>query len=106
MVLLMSIKSSTLDLLVDRKMTNVSGFTSALSNMGQVDNLGLEFSLNAKIMDTKNFKWNGSLSFYTNQNKIVHLYGTMKDVLDDQGNVIGQVEDDDRSKWLVYWSSD
>ena len=95
-------KSSTLDLLVDRKMTNVSGFTSALSNMGQVDNLGLEFSLNAKIMDTKNFKWNGSLSFYTNQNKIVHLYGTMKDVLDDQGNVIGQVEDDDRSNgWFI-----
>jgi TonB-linked SusC/RagA family outer membrane protein len=100
-------KSSTLDLLVDRKMTNVSGFTSALSNMGQVDNLGLEFTLNAKIIDSKNLKWNGTLTFYTNRNKVVHLYGTMKDVLDEQGNVIGQVEDDDKNNgWFIGRSID
>lgn len=95
-------KASTLDLLVDRKMTNVSGFTSALSNMGEVDNLGLEISLNAKIIDDKNFKWNGNVTFYTNKNKIVHLYGTMVNVLDAQGKVTGQKEDDDiNNGWFI-----
>lgn len=95
-------KSSTLDLLVNRKMTNVSGFTSALSNMGQVDNFGLEFSLNAKIINNENFKWNGSITFSTNKNKILHLYGTMKNVLDADGKVIGKIEDDDTNNgWFI-----
>ncbi len=95
-------KSSTLDLLVDRKMTNVSGFTSTVANMGQVDNLGLELSLSAKLVDTKNFRWNGNVTFYTNKNKIVHLYGNIEDVLDEEGNVIGQKESDDlNNNWFI-----
>ena len=95
-------KARTLDLLVDRKMTNVSGFTSALSNMGEVDNLGLEISLNAKIIDNANFKWNGNVTFSTNKNKIVHLYGTMVNVVDAQGKITGQKEDDDiNNGWFI-----
>jgi hypothetical protein len=83
-------------------MTNVSGFTSALSNMGQVDNSGFELSLNAKLIDNQNFKWDGNITFSTNKNEIVHLYGTMVDVLDDQGVVIGQVEADDKNNgWFI-----
>ena len=94
--------ASTLDLLVDRKMPNVSGFTEAVANLGQVDNRGLELSLNAKLIDNKNFKWNGSLIFNTNKNKIVSLYGDMEDVLDSNGNVIGQREKDDtNNKWFI-----
>lgn len=95
-------KASTRDLLVDRKMTNVSGFVSTVANMGQVDNVGVELSLNAKIMDVKDFRWDGSVTFYTNKNKIVHLYGNMEDVLDEEGNVIGQKESDDKNnRWFI-----
>ncbi|WP_106832019.1 SusC/RagA family TonB-linked outer membrane protein [Parabacteroides pacaensis] len=95
-------KSSTLDLLVDRKMTNVSGFTSTVANMGQIDNVGVELNLNARIMEIENFRWDGSFTFYTNKNKIVHLYGNMTDVTDEEGNVIGQREADDlNNKWFI-----
>ena len=95
-------KASTMDLLVDRKMTNVSGFTSTVANMGQVDNVGFEFSLNARIMDTRDFDWDGNVTFYTNKNKIVHLYGNMEDILDADGNVIGQKESDDKNnRWFI-----
>ena len=95
-------KTSTRDLLVDRKMTNVSGFLSTVDNMGQVDNIGFELGLNAKIVDIKDFCWNGSFSFYTNKNKIVHLYGNKVDILDTEGNVIGQKESDDKNNgWFI-----
>lgn len=95
-------KSSTVDLLVDRRMPNVSGFSSVVSNMGQVDNLGFELNLNAKIVDSENFKWNGNITFYTNQNKIAHLYGNRVDVLDVDGKIIGTKEADDQSNgWFI-----
>lgn len=95
-------RASTLDLLVDRKMTNVSGFTSTVANMGQIDNTGIEVSLNVKIMDRKNFRWDAGATFYSNKNKIVHLYGNMEDILDDDGNVVGQRESDDiNNRWFI-----
>ena len=34
--------------------------------------------------------------------KIKHLYGNMKNILDADGNIIGQVEDDDiTNKWFI-----
>lgn len=95
-------KASTLDLLVDRKMTNVSGFTSTVANMGQIDNIGVELNLNARILETENFRWDGNVTFYTNKNKIMHLYGNRVDVLDEAGNVVGQKEADDlNNKWFI-----
>ena len=94
--------ASTLDLLVDRKMTNVSGFTSTVANMGQVDNTGIEVSLNSKIMERKNFRWDGTVTFTTNKNKIVHLYGNMEPILDANGKVIGEKEADDiNNGWFI-----
>lgn len=40
--------------------------------------------------------------YSTNRNEIKHLYGNMVDVLDDEGNVIGQREDDDvQNGWYI-----
>jgi len=95
-------KASTLDLLVSRKMPNVSGFTETIANMGQVDNTGLEVALNSMIMKHDNFQWEGNVTFYTNKNKIVHLYGTYEDILDEKGNVIGRKElSDIGNRWFI-----
>lgn len=95
-------RQSTLDLLVDRALPNIVGTESVVSNLGQVDNKGIELSLNARVMDKSNFKWRSSFSFYLNRNKIVHLYGDMVDIYDSEGNIIGQKEADDISnKWFI-----
>ncbi|MGC9342936.1 MAG: SusC/RagA family TonB-linked outer membrane protein, partial [Bacteroidales bacterium] len=48
------------------------------------------------------FSWNSSLSFWFNRNEIKHLYGDMVDVLDEDGNVIGQREEDDiQNGWYI-----
>lgn len=77
----------TYDLLMPRNLPVVSGFNSVLQNIGKTKNTGLEISLNTKVIDSPNFKWNVDLMFYTNKEQIVELYG--------------KKQDDIGSKWFI-----
>ncbi|MFV0605553.1 MAG: SusC/RagA family TonB-linked outer membrane protein, partial [Niabella sp.] len=53
-------------------------------------------------LQKKDFTWNSTLIFMRNRRSIVHLYGDMVDILDDQGNIIGQKEADDiLNQWFI-----
>ena len=93
---------STTDLLVKRSLPSVVGFSYVMANLGEVQNRGLEITLNSRNMDRKNFSWHSTFTFSLNRNKIVHLYGDMEDVVDANGKVIGQRElDDVTNKWFI-----
>lgn len=95
-------KSSTRDLLVKRALPNVLGFAFVLDNLGQVDNKGLELSLNSNNMKRENFSWRTTFNLQMNRNKIVHLYGNQTIVKDASGNIISQRESDDiTNKWFI-----
>lgn len=95
-------KNKTTNLLVDRALPDMSGFTDIETNLGQVDNKGLEISLTSKNINNPNFTWNTSFNFSLNRNKIVHLYGDMVDIVDSAGNVIGSQEASDISNsWFI-----
>lgn len=95
-------KMNTLDLLVDRKLPDLLGFSSVASNLGELENNGIEFSLNARVMDKQNFKWRSGFNISYNKNEIIHLYGDMVNVTDASGNVIGQKEGDDPTNgWFI-----
>jgi TonB-linked SusC/RagA family outer membrane protein len=101
-------KSQTTDQIFTRTipvMTN--GFTSTQATMGQVDNWGIEFTLNTVNLKSRDFEWSSMLNFYINRNKLVDLYGDGKD---DKGSsrflgkslgaiyaykIIGIVQEDD-----------
>jgi TonB-linked SusC/RagA family outer membrane protein len=92
----------TKDVLVDRRLPDILGFNSVASNLGQVNNYGVEIVLNARVMKRDNFNWNINTNFTMNRNEIVHLYGNMEDVKDENGNVIGQKESDDYTNgWFI-----
>jgi TonB-linked SusC/RagA family outer membrane protein len=98
-------KANTKDLLIERTLPELIGFSSVMSNL--VENKGIELSLTSKNIDTKNFAWSSTFNFTLNRNKIVHLYGDMVDVLDENGNVVGQKEADDiKNKWFIGKSLD
>ncbi len=95
-------KSSTLDLLVDRSLPLVNAYRNVTDNLGEIENKGLEITLNAALLKRPKVEWNSSFNFTLNRNKIVSLYGNMEDVLDDNGNVIGQRESDDiQNRWFI-----
>ena len=65
-------------------------------------NKGFELSLNGDIIRTNDFTWTSSGSFSFNRRKLKSLYGDMEDVLDENGNVIGQKEKDDpKNGWFI-----
>jgi TonB-linked SusC/RagA family outer membrane protein len=95
-------KSSTKDLLVNRALPDISGYSSVLDNLGQVDNKGLELNVNANILKRDNLSWRSTLNLQMNRNKIVHLYGTKQAIRDASGNVIGEREADDiTNRWFI-----
>lgn len=51
-----------------------SGFTEFYLNAGEIRNRGVELSVNATPVQTSNFKWNLSLNFSANKNKILSIY--------------------------------
>jgi hypothetical protein len=94
--------SKTTNLLVDRSLPIITGFKSVTSNLGQINNKGVELTLNSTNTDLPNILWQTSFNCYLNRNKIVHLYGDIVDVYDDKGNVIGQKEVDDyENNWFI-----
>lgn len=94
--------SRTNDLLVNRALPNITGFSSVTANLGQVQNHGFELTLNAIVMDKGDFKWNASANLSFNRRKINKLYGDMEDILDANGNVIGQKESNDETNgWFI-----
>ena len=88
-------KKITKDLLVSRELPNLIGYSTVMSNIGEVQNHGVALSLNSTNIKMKNLTWRTSFSFAYNKNKITHLYGIMEDIKDEAGNVIGQKEADD-----------
>lgn len=91
-------RKNTTDLLNDRKLPSITGFTLVTSNIGEVQNTGVEFSLNTTNIQQKNIIWRTNFNFAYNNNKIKHLYGLTENIKDTQGNIIGQKEADDIAK--------
>ena len=75
--------STTTDLLLQRTLPKVSGYSNVYMNMGKTANKGLEITINSKNIVTKDFTWGTSLVWSWNKNEIKDLYGDQKD---DIGN--------------------
>lgn len=100
-------KNNTKDLLIERTLPSLIGFDNVMSNLGEVENKGFELSLTSVNIKERNFTWSSTFNFTLNRNKILHLYGDMEDILDANGNVIGQKETDDiKNKWFIGKSID
>jgi len=84
---------STTDLLVERRLPEILGFTYVYDNLGQVDNKGFELTLNSTNFERSNFTWRTTGNFQLNRNEIVSLYGDM----DENGKEF----DDIPNKWFI-----
>jgi len=94
--------ATTHDLLVDRELPEIIGFSSVAANLGELKSHGIDVSITGNIIQKESFNWSSNLIFMQNRRKIVTLYGDMIDVLDDAGNIIGQREADDiKNKWFI-----
>jgi TonB-linked SusC/RagA family outer membrane protein len=95
-------KSTTHDMIMNQRLPGFSGFTDITTNLGEVENKGLEISVSTVNMKLPNFQWRTMAAFSYNKNRINKLYGSMEYTFDDNGNVISQREADDLANgWFI-----
>ena len=63
------------DLVVPVQVTAATGYTSAVSNVGKMNNTGIELQLGATIVDTGDFRFDLDLNWAKNDNKVESLGG-------------------------------
>ena len=68
-------KRNTEDLILDDKVPNSTGFNNVLDNVGEIENSGIEVSLNSVNISKGDFKWSSNLTFTANDDKVVKLAG-------------------------------
>lgn len=92
----------TKDMIMNQRLPGFTGFGSITTNLGQVNNDGIELTINSLNMKRQNFEWRTTFGLSWNKNTIKHLYYDYEDVKDAQGNVVGRKEADDlTNSWFI-----
>jgi TonB-linked SusC/RagA family outer membrane protein len=76
----------TTDLLIYKKLPSNSGYSNQLTNIGEVQNTGLEAQISALLVKNNNFSWGVNLNYSHNKNQILKIDGQT----DINGNPIDQ----------------
>jgi TonB-linked SusC/RagA family outer membrane protein len=71
----------TKDLLMNEPTSLTTGFSSILSNIGQMRNRGVELELVSPIVNKKDFNWTSSFNISGNRNKILVLDGVQQSII-------------------------
>lgn len=66
-------KTNTYDLILERALPPTTGAGKVLQNVGKTSTYGLDLSLNAVVVNHRDFKFNAGLTFFTNKEKVVSL---------------------------------
>ncbi|HZG23257.1 MAG TPA: TonB-dependent receptor [Chitinophagaceae bacterium] len=66
-------KSRNTDLLLNVNVPAITGFNTALQNIGEVENSGWEFSVNTVNVKSRKFEWSTNFNISTYKNKVVKL---------------------------------
>jgi len=76
--------SVTENLILNRTLPDVTSFPNITTNLGQVDNRGIEVSLSTVNVSTETYNWESTLNFSLNRNEIVELFGDGEDNFENQ----------------------
>ena len=88
-------QKKTTDLLISRNLPGSAGFSSTYYNQGSLNNKGVEFSLNAQVIDSSSWKWSVSGNIGVNRNEISDLgllpadFGCLGERVGYYGNSLG-----------------
>ncbi len=77
--------TNTINQIIPVSISTATGFNSKYVNSGTIENKGVEVSLYATPVKTRDFSWNINLNWTRNRNKVVKLYQ------DESGNEIQNI---------------
>ncbi|WP_204346809.1 SusC/RagA family TonB-linked outer membrane protein [Psychroserpens algicola] len=71
------------ELLLENPVSYITGFTSGIVNLGEVQNRGWELELRTKNVAKENFSWNTTLIASTNQNELLSFGDSNNALIED-----------------------
>lgn len=80
-------KTKTKDLLIQRTVPSISGYSTMWDNLGETQSSGFEFTLSSSLVKSEDFNWDAGFSISTQKNKIVKIDGR----LDGEGKPINDL---------------
>lgn len=86
-------RTNTNDLLVQRSVPSITGYSTMWDNLGKTKSSGWEVSLNGTIIKNKDLEWNVGGSISTQKNEIVRIDGRT----DENGKPINDLN----NKWFI-----
>ncbi len=78
-------QKKTTDLLYNVPVSAVTGWSVNYKNIGEVQNKGVEMTVSADVLKTKDWNWNISANIAKNTNKIKKLYGDDPEIIISNG---------------------
>ena len=67
-------KTNTINQIMPVAVSRATGYSSKYVNAGEIENKGLELNVYGTPIQTKDFRWNISVNWSMNRNKVVSLY--------------------------------
>ncbi|MDX5422140.1 MAG: TonB-dependent receptor [Hymenobacteraceae bacterium] len=92
----------TSDLFLNRQLSRTSGYSSLVTNVGELRNRGLELSLEGDLVKAGEFTWSANVSLTYNQNEITKLVGNDNEI--ENGIYINRVGEAMNSLYLVRYA--
>jgi len=86
--------SSTTDQIFVRTIPIFTGFNTQLASLGEVSNKGIELTVRTVNIQKKDLNWSTAVTFWKNENKLVHLYNEDK-------NKDGREDDDIANNFFI-----
>lgn len=83
----------TNNLLVNRILPRITGFSSVTTNIGELANKGVELTIRSANISTATFDWNTTFNISLNRNKINRLFGVEGDFIFEGKEYRGEIPD-------------
>lgn len=93
----------TSNLLLNEPLSNTSGFLTYSNNVGAMENKGVEITINATPVKTKDITWTVSLNGAWNKNKVTKLRDDANEILFNPG--ILRVGEDVQAYFVRQWAT-
>ncbi|HLN20635.1 MAG TPA: SusC/RagA family TonB-linked outer membrane protein [Bacteroidales bacterium] len=84
-------KTNSLDQIIPLTVSQSTGFQNLMINAGEIENKGIEVTLNLNPVSAGDFRWDVMLNWSKNQNKVVSLYPGVTNLRLNSGNLQSNV---------------
>ncbi len=97
-------QNNNTDQIIPLTVSPTSGFSTAQVNAGNIQNSGIEISISASPIVTKNFSWDINLNWAKNSNKVIALYENTTTYVAGTNRYDTRVEHRVGAEWGMYVS--